>query len=171
MKRFLIILFLSALSLNCKETKSTKDTDTTVFYLIRHAEKDRSDKTNRNPNLKPEGIERAKGWAKYFNDVNLDKVYSTNYNRTKETATPTAKSKKLDLKIYNPSNIDGVAFIEKNKGKKILVVGHSNTTPMFTNALLGEKKYEYMEDNDNASLFVVTIDNEGNKSSEVLKVN
>lgn len=171
MKRFLILIFLSALFLNCGESKSTKDADTTIFYLIRHAEKDRSDKTNRDPNLKLEGMKRAEGWAKHFEDIALDAVYSTEYNRTKQTATPTAKSKRLNIEFYNPGKIDGDAFLANNKGKSVLVVGHSNTTPMFANALLGEKKYENMSDNDNASLFVVTVDKEGNKTSEVLTVN
>lgn len=171
MKHFIAIIFLSTLFLGCNNSKAKKYKDTTIFYLIRHAEKDRSDKTNPNPNLKLEGLKRAEGWAKHFESTPLDVIYSTEYNRTKQTATPTAKSKKLNIEFYNPSKIDGAAFIEKNKGKSVLVVGHSNTTPMFTNALLGEKKYENMADNDNASLYVVTIDKQGNKTSEILTVN
>lgn len=172
MKRFLVTIFLFCLCISYGQSKSSEDKDTTTFYLIRHAEKDRSDKTNRNPNLKEEGKQRAEGWAKYFKDIPLDNVYSTNYNRTKQTATPTATSKKIEIKFYNPSKIDGDAFFAKNKGKKVLVVGHSNTTPMFANALLGEKKYEGMDENDNASLFIVRIDKDGNnKTSEIITVN
>lgn len=171
MKRFLLLLFITSLFLSCGQSKSQKDPDATVFYLIRHAEKDRSDKTNRDPNLKQAGKERAKGWAKHFEDIELDKIYSTDYNRTKQTARPTAKSKKLTLEFYNPSKIDGDAFIANNKGKSVLVVGHSNTTPMFANALLGKKMYEDFDDSVNSNLIVVTIDKNGNKTSSISQVN
>ena len=55
---------------------------TTTYYLIRHAEKDQSDKTNRDPHLSEQGLKRAKNWATVLNDVKFDMVYSTNYNRT-----------------------------------------------------------------------------------------
>ena len=61
-------------------------------------------------------------------------------------------------------------FRSETKGKTVLVVGHSNTTPVFANKILGEKKYENMDDNDNASLFIVTISGD-NKTSKVEKVN
>ena len=42
-----------------------------------------------------------------------------------------------------------------HKGRTILIVGHSNTTPAFVNAFLGEKKYEDLSDTDNGSVFLV----------------
>lgn len=170
MKRFLII-FVAALSLvSCNDSKSKKDKDTTVYYLIRHAEKDRSDETNRNPDLTEAGLIRANNWAKHFEDINLDAVYSTNYNRTQQTATPTAKAKGLEVLSYNPSKLYSDEFKAATKGKSVLVVGHSNTTPVFANAILGEKKYENMADDDNATLFIVTVTKEG-KTSKLEVVN
>lgn len=143
---------------------------TTTYYFIRHAEKDRSDKTNRNPHLTEAGKQRAENWAKVFANVTFDAVYSTDYNRTKETALPTAKINNMELSIYDPRSLDGAAFIEANQGKTVLVVGHSNTTPMFANAILGENKYEQMNDNDNGSVYIVTIVDDV-KSSKVLVIN
>lgn len=119
---------------------------TTTYYLIRHAEKDTSDKEDKDPHLSEAGKTRADKWAKHFEGIALDAVYSTNYNRTKETATPTAKSKNLELTFYDPRNMDAKEFMAQTEGKTVLIVGHSNTTPMFTNAILGEKKYEMMQD-------------------------
>jgi broad specificity phosphatase PhoE len=48
-------------------------------------------------------------------------------------------------------------FAAATKGKTILIVGHSNTTPVFANKILGESKYKNMNDDDNASLYIVTI--------------
>ena len=85
MKKYLF-LFIFAFSL----LSSCTSDETTTYYLIRHAEKDRTDNTNRNPHLNPEGEKRAQNWSTYFKDIKLDAVYSTNYNRTIQTATPTA---------------------------------------------------------------------------------
>ena len=46
-------------------------------------------------------------------------------------------------------------FMKENQGKLVLVVGHSNTTPEFVNAILGDQKFEQMKDNDNSSLFII----------------
>ncbi|QTD37631.1 histidine phosphatase family protein [Polaribacter batillariae] len=141
--------------------------ETTTYYLIRHSEKDRSDTTNRNPNLNKNGQQRAKKWAAYFKDIHLDAVYSTNYNRTMQTATPTAESKNLEIKNYDPRDMFNTAFKKETKGKTVLVVGHSNTTPAFVNKILGEKKYEDLDDNNNATLFTVII--KGNKKTSKIE--
>ncbi|WP_282042951.1 histidine phosphatase family protein [Winogradskyella flava] len=146
-----------------------KSHKTTTYYLIRHAEKDRSDKTNRDPHLTEDGLKRAENWANILKDVKFDMVYSTDYNRTKETATPTARANNVEVTYYDPRNMNSKEFIETTKGKTVLVVGHSNTTPMFTNSLLGEKKYEMIADDNNANLYIVTITKDS-KTSSVLKI-
>lgn len=142
---------------------------TTTYYLIRHAEKDRSDKTNRDPHLTEAGQKRAQNWAKVFKDVKFDAVYSTDYNRTKETAAPTAKANNVDVIFYDPRNINPKEFIAKTNGQTVLIVGHSNTTPMFANGLLGEKKYDMIADDNNANLYIVTVTKDS-KTSKVSKV-
>ncbi len=142
---------------------------TTTYYLIRHAEKDQSDKTNRNPHLTEAGLKRANNWANVLKDVKFDMVYSTNYNRTKETAAPTAKANDVEVSFYDPRDMKIKEFMETTKGKTVLVVGHSNTTPMFTNGLLGKKKYEDIAHDNNANLYIVTVTKDS-KSSIVLVV-
>tara|TARA_B110000483_G_C18143811_1_gene522554 strand:+ start:472 stop:966 length:495 start_codon:yes stop_codon:yes gene_type:complete len=164
MKKFLLIIFVFTLFIACTSDK------TTTYYLIRHAEKDRTNNTNKNPNLNSDGVIRAEKWAKNFENIKLDGVYSTDYNRTQQTAAPTAKSKGLIVQSYNPSKMYDSIFKKNTKGKTILVVGHSNTTPVFANTILGQKKYKNMADNDNASLYIVTVVND-KKSSEIKKVN
>lgn len=130
---------------------------TTTYYLIRHAEKDKTDKSNKDPHLTQAGKNRANKWATIFKDVKFDMVFSTNYNRTKQTALPTAKANAIDIKYYNPSHLASKEFIESTKGKTVLIVGHSNTTPMFTNRLLGKEKYNLMQEDNNSNLYIVTI--------------
>ena len=51
--------------------------------------------------------------------------------------------------------ISSVPFSEK--GKTILVVGHSNTIPTFTNRISNKNIYNDIEDNNNSNLYVVNI--------------
>ena len=48
-----------------------------TFYLIRHAEKVRTDKSDKDPKLNEYGMLRAIKWQEYFSDKNISKIYST----------------------------------------------------------------------------------------------
>lgn len=133
--------------------------ETTTYYLIRHAEKIRTDSLNKNPFLSDKGKARAQNWSTVFEHVNFDLIYTTNYNRTIQTAEPTAKKQKLTIQFYNAKDLYSKSFQEQTKGKTVLVVGHSNTTPQFVNAILKEEKYPEIEDDNNANLYIVTISN------------
>ena len=152
----LIVLFFS-----CKGTEEKNDFEAepviTTFYLIRHAEKDRTNPENPDPELNQDGLTRALKWAEIFDPIPLDAIYSTNYERTSMTAAPTSVKKDIDIKYYDPSSLDVEEFKLQNEGLNVLVVGHSNTTPMMVNKLLGVEKYNQMEDSDNSSLFIVRI--------------
>jgi len=163
---FLIVLTtLFTLPTGCK----TAEKETTTYYLIRHAEKDRSDTSNKNPNLTEAGHERALRWASYFDDFDLDAVYSTEYNRTQQTAAPTAEMKALSVQSYDPRNLFDDEFKSVTINKTVLIVGHSNTTPAFVNAIVGAQTYEDMADNDNSTLYKVMIADKAT-TVEILKV-
>ena len=157
MKKLVLFLFIATLtfSVNAQEQKSTDNT--TTYYLIRHAEKDKSDKTNRDPHLIKEGLKRAENWKNVLKNVKFDLVYSTDYNRTRETAKPTAAANNIEVTFYNPRDLKIEEFMAKTKGKTVLIVGHSNTTPWFTNALLGEQKYGPISEDNNSNIFIVTL--------------
>lgn len=159
--RSLIALSLCVIVFACNGTENDSETskEPTIsnFYLIRHAEKDRSDSTNVDPELMQKGLDRAIRWAEVFDNIPLDAIYSTNYQRTIMTAAPTSVKKDIDIQYYDPRELDVEAFKMENQGLNVLIVGHSNTTPKFANGLLGIEKYEALEDTDNSSLFIVTI--------------
>ena len=69
------------------------------------------------------------------------------HGRTKNTALPSAINNNLDLTLYHPGNINYKEFISKTKGKTVLIVGHSNTIPLFVNELIAKEKYKLIEDN------------------------
>ncbi|MCG2612060.1 histidine phosphatase family protein [Flavobacterium sp. SM15] len=128
----------------------------TTLYFIRHAEKvDNS----LNPDLSEVGLKRAENWSKIFSAIRFDEIYSTNYKRTIETATPTAEKNKISIKIYDHKTIDIASFIKENSGKNVLLVGHSNTIPNLVNQIIGEKVYPDIEDTTFGNLYIVTISN------------
>ena len=147
----IVLLFLLFFSIDITSQECTE------FFLIRHAEKDRSDLENKNPNLNEKGKLRALKWVEILDGINFDKIYSTNYNRTIQTVSPISKKLNIDVSIYSQSALSYKDFILKNYGNKVLVVGHSNTIPGFVNGLINEKVYEQINDLNNSNLYSVTI--------------
>ena len=156
-KTFLLLSFVFVL-IACESAEKSLTTESiTTIYLIRHAEKDRSDKENRNPELTDQGKKRAERWAEVLGLSKMDAVYSTNYQRTLQTAAPTATRNGLEIQIYEPNNLNIDSLATLHQGEHILIVGHSNTTPMLVNRALGEERFEWIEDTVNGNLFVLTI--------------
>jgi len=147
-----IALFTSSLISQNVESDSIS-----TYYLIRHAEKDRSDSTNKDPDLTEKGVLRALRWSQVFEQFQIDMVYATNYKRTQNTALPTANHNNLTIKTYHPFKIDIQQFLKETKGKNVLIVGHSNTTPGFVNKLIDKEVYQDINDTNNANLYIVTI--------------
>lgn len=155
----IILTFLILFSWGCKEDQPrASDGDESVittFYLIRHAEKDRTNPDDIDPELNQDGLGRAMHWAEILNDVALDAIYTTDFERTRMTAAPASVKQDITVQVYDPEELNIDQFIADNLGKNVLVVGHSNTTPDMVNKLIGEEKYGPMDDTDNGSLFIV----------------
>jgi len=111
-----------------------------VVILVRHAETEfPADAENpRNPFLHEVGLAQAARLAELLAPAGLDHVFSTEYRRTWSTATPTAHAVGLEVEAYDPRDLPGFAAQLKTMHGRILVVGHSNTTPMLVEALGGD---------------------------------
>lgn len=163
--KFLKLILLTGFILiqSCKEeqpiTIIQADSGTTTFYLIRHAEKDRSNPDDADPELNQKGLGRAMHWAEILKDANIDAIYSTDYARTSMTAAPASVKYNIDVQYYDPRTLELDQFKSDNIHKNVLVVGHSNTTPQMANMLLGDEKYEALDDSENGALFIVKIVN------------
>ena len=149
---------------------SIPENDCSTFYLIRHAEKERVNKSERDPKLNEKGIIRALNWKDYFIDKDISKIYSTNYKRTLETVKPILEAIGLTAILYSPSNIDYKNFILSNKGEKVLIVGHSNTIPGFVNELINDQVYSQIDDLNNSNLYIVNLC-DSSISHRLIKVN
>lgn len=171
-----LVLFFLPLFFACSfgEKKSITNENVqepTVYYFIRHAEKDTANPDDRDPELNQLGKERAQKWVQVFKDIPFDMIYSSDYKRTRSTAQAIADSQEKEVSIYDARKLNDEDFQKKTKGKRVLVVGHSNSNPHFVNLILEENKYQNIPDEESGSLFIVTVLPDGTKSSEVIYIN
>ena len=174
MKTFITLVF-TALVLNFGASPVTEtidpETGMTTYFFIRHAKKDTSDPQNKDPKLSPEGKARAQRWAEIFRETSFDLIYSTNYHRTRETATTIANSKNMEIGYYDATQMNNEEFQKNTRGKTVLVVGHSNTNPRFINSILEEARYQDIDEAESGSLFIVNVSPSGETTSQVLYIN
>lgn len=135
---------------------------TSTYILLRHAEKDTSQTGSAmmqaDPPLTQAGRIRAENLVKVLKDYRPDRIYSTNYTRTKATVTPLANKLHQSIELYDPKLLK--EFSEQLltlKGKTIVVAGHSNTTPALVNLLIHENRYPSLDESVYNQLWVVTI--------------
>ena len=105
---------------------------TTTVILVRHAEKG----VGTDPPLTPAGVQRAQELIHVVDQAHIQAIYTTQYLRTRQTAQPLANQLNLTATVVPVTqNIEQHArdlvanIIEHDKGKSVLVVGHSNTVP------------------------------------------
>jgi len=128
-----------------------------TLYFIRHAEKVTIDVEDIDPELTQIGLGRAMHWAEILNEIPLDAIYSTDFTRTSMTAAPTSVKQNVDVAYYDLKTIDILDIAATHTNGNVLVVGHSSTIPAFVNQLLGEEKYNALEELEYGALFTVTI--------------
>lgn len=138
MKRLLIVLILAIFVYG---PGIAQEKDSFTIYLVRHAEKVIDKENLKDPPLTPCGAERAESISRFLTDIGIERIYSTDYTRTRETALPTATLKDLEIEIYSPSDLESIAEILLKRGEDALVVGHSNSTPVLAGLLAGEQGY------------------------------
>ena len=173
-KLVLLVSVLMTIGCNSNKTESSTEINSekmTQYYFIRHAEKDATNLSDKDPLLTEQGIKRAENWAKVFEEIPFDLIYSSDYNRTKSTAKIIADSQKKEVQLYNSKKLNDEKFQEKTKGKIVLIVGHSNSNPEFVNHILGREKYQELSEENYGSLFIVNVSKDGTKSSQVLNIN
>lgn len=115
------------------------DDELVTIYLVRHSEKDLLSNDHSDPPLSKCGEQRSESLSVFLREVNLDVIYSTDYNRTRKTALPTALSKGLIIKKYNSQQLEEFSKSLINNKQDVLVVGHSNTTAVLAGLLVGKE--------------------------------
>lgn len=165
---FLMTYAIVLFTISCA-TQNAKIADTQVYkriYLVRHAEKADDSK---DPDLSPIGAKRATQLEQILSNKGVDKIYSTNYKRTKQTGTPLAERINTTIEIFDPSDLPKFA---QNMGQAAagtyLIVGHSNSTPTLVNEILKEEKYTRLDHEEYDKLFIVDCDKSMTCKSKVI---
>jgi broad specificity phosphatase PhoE len=133
-----------------------------VIFVVRHAERaasgDKAAETHRmmadDPPLTPAGQTRAARLATMLASAGIERIFTTEYQRTRQTAAPLAQRLKI-TPVMAPANDPAPLIAQLIKGKgNALVVGHANTIPDLLKKL-GVKEQVTIGDNDYDDLFVV----------------
>ena len=150
----------------CETPASSAKDGMLNVYLVRHAEKETGDTVSMTaekggPLLTTAGMARAERLADILADEPITAVWSTDTNRTRATAQPTAEGHGLDIRIYDPMKPAELAELARAQTGSVLIVGHSNTIPALAGEVSGQPADGDFNDNDYESLYRVEINRAG----------
>jgi 2,3-bisphosphoglycerate-dependent phosphoglycerate mutase len=142
------------------------DAQKKTIILVRHAEKVDA---SQDPELSAEGKQRAERLMRIVRKYKPGAIYSTDFKRTRDTVTPIATRRKLQIQTYDARKPgDLVDAIMKSETKRFLVVGHSNTVPGLAN-LFGKKElFKNLDDAEYGVIWIVRIKDGQVRKTEVL---
>jgi 2,3-bisphosphoglycerate-dependent phosphoglycerate mutase len=162
MYKKLILVFIAVIGLSNFNAFAQQ----TTIWLARHAEKQAAEAaamSSNDPELSETGVKRANDLAATLKGKKITAIYSTNYKRTLATAAPLATRLKITTITYDPRNANTLAaqILQENKGKEVLIVGHSNTLIPLAKAFQASVPFETLSDDDYDMLFKIVIDDKG----------
>jgi phosphohistidine phosphatase SixA len=151
-KKLFVFVFLVGVGLKLGAQQTT-------IWVVRHAEKDTAAAAKMDPPLSALGEQRVKDLTAYLAHVHFDNIFSTDTKRTRATAAAVS----APLLIYSARSFSDLAttIMPEFKGKKILIVGHSNTVLETIEALGGKRPIAALTDDDYDYIFKLTIDTAG----------
>ncbi len=128
--------------------------DSFTIYLVRHAEKQQDG--SRDPELTEVGVARSEKLAGWFVGKNIEKIWSSDYKRTRNTATPILSKLDIDMVLYDPGNLPELTENLLTQQHNALVIGHSNTTPQLAR-LLCDCEIADMDESEHDRLIVISV--------------
>lgn len=156
MLRSILMLVFALTTAGCVPT----DPQITTFILLRHAEKG-NDGTE-DPDLNPEGIERARRLTQLLKETQINGIYTTNFKRTRNTVAPLASEKNLEVELYETYKDDEIEkILEKHPGGTVVICGHSNNIPWTANLLTGKEEFKDYEETAYGIMLIVSVVEKG----------
>lgn len=126
------------------------------IYLVRHLEKQKpTEQSGPDVHLTKIGNANAHLLASWMQGKDLANLFTTDYNRTKQSIQPTAIANTLDPIFYDPSNLGSFAADLKLLEGNSLILGHSNTTGVLY-GLLGCEEV-LLSESDYGDIFKVSL--------------
>ncbi len=135
--------------------------NSTTVIVIRHAEKDTVNPAD--PALSAAGQARAAQLARMFGEPKafgrLDAIYVSATLRSRSTAAPLAERLGISPTVAGAEDPKGLArrVLRENRGKRVMVIGHVDTVPGIVAALSGRSNIPPIDDQDFATIYVVTV--------------
>ncbi|HEU4766274.1 MAG TPA: phosphoglycerate mutase family protein [Pyrinomonadaceae bacterium] len=129
----------------------------TTVILVRHAEK-KIEPNNEDPDLAPEGVERAQEIARVFGDAGVNAIYATQYKRTQQTVKPLADRTGVSVNLLNSKQTEELVnqIQTTHRGQTVFVAGHNTSVPAIVSVLSGET-FPPIPETEYDNLFIVTI--------------
>jgi len=165
-QRSLLAVCLAVFALFCPAGPAAAEGpgEPSVIFLVRHAEKRAA---SEDPALTEAGQQRAQALADLLQDSGIERIYSTDFARTRQTAAPLAGRLGVRLSFYDWEEMEALAAELKAPGLRSLVVGHSDTTPELVGILGGDPGALIDEQTEYDRLYVVTVATDGSVTSEL----
>jgi probable phosphoglycerate mutase len=157
MKRILLLVALTCFV--------SLDATAATLFVLRHA--DDLDE-GRDPLLTETGKARAEELAAMLASAEIEIILSSDYHRTRDTVAPLSARIGVEVQLYDPRDLPGLVEQLKEMDGRVLVVGHSNTTPGLVE-LLGGEPGEPIDESEFDRLYIVRTDFEGNAETILLR--
>jgi phosphohistidine phosphatase SixA len=140
---------------------SAQAQQTRTIYLVRHADKV-SDDTD--APLSDAGRLRAECLAKTLSDAQIQQIFTSDLQRTQQTAAPLARQLHLQPVVIPISKPDDVVrAVRSSKAVSVLVVWHDQTLPRILRGL-GAPEIQPIGHLEYDRFFVVTLPADGKES-------
>ena len=158
-RRIQLIVIYMAIALCLAWFFESQATTTVVF--VRHAEKALTPAAD--PGLSEAGQRRAAELARQLASVDvvagIDAVYATPNRRSVATAKPIADALKLQVRSYDAADTERFLdeLVKEQKGKIVLVVGHSDTVPAMIGNMGASKRVPAIAADEYDNIYIVTI--------------
>lgn len=152
----ILILLLATSLVSCNRPQPAS----TTILIVRHAEK--ASDADDSP-LTEVGRQRAQALVQVAGDAGVSAIYSTQFNRNRETAQPIAERlgltvTEVSVNLQSPGDYGkrlAGEILEKHKGQTVLVIGHGNTIGSIMEGLSG--RAIPMDGVEYHALFIVTV--------------
>lgn len=156
------------LVLACSPQKSE-----TVVYVIRHAEKDLTNPDDKDPPLTPEGYARAEKLVQQLDGVEVNAVYSTPLQRSRNTIKPLSEKYKLPIQPYTWHQNEATAktILDKHRGQTVVLCGHQDNILPLIEKLGAKPPMQKIGAEEYDKLFKVTIPETGAATATVTTYN
>lgn len=136
---------------------------TGTFFLVRHAEKN----PGADSTLTPAGYKRAGRLYRLLKDSAIGRIYTSRFKRTVQTGDSLRIYAGIDTVFYKADSTGESLLYEISRrgdwGKRILVIGHSNTLIPIMKSLNVKPRMDSIADKDYSNLFIVYKTKQGSR--------